>query len=501
VNTGRQLDYTSAEAGEDPKTREIFRTGRTMGVFYTESPASRMLCIKSHAEDYEILVLNTSIIRPASNRFIRIYLERLHGAPYLPLDPSLRDVLSETFGVMVYQEDVVNVCSAFAGMPLATADGLRKALSKKRPVKALASYAEEFFSGALALDRGIETAKQVWEMVMSFAGYSFCKGHSCSYIQVAQQSGYLRAHYPAEFFAAVLANGGGFYAPFAYVAEARRAGILLRPPDVNASEFRTTGRGQEIRVGLQFIKGLSGAGAEGILDGREDAKTRRRGEQTPYCSLADLRARARLTADDLRLLIKVGACDSISGGMTRPGMLWEVDAKTRGREDAEGADLHFASSRLRAVASPRLSEYSPDRRRREECELLGFATDCHPMDLRQDDLRRFRLVPATRLSEHIGRHILAAGMLTTAKPVHTAKDEPMQFATFDDGHGLIETVLFPDVHKSRGHVLFDQGPFIFRGKVEEEFGAVSVTVTHLDRLDRMIAKVGKREGGKGKGKG
>jgi len=455
-------------------------------------------------------VLNTSIIRPASNRFIRIYLERLHGAPYLPLDPSLRDVLSETFGVMVYQEDVVNVCSAFAGMPLATADGLRKALSKKRPVKALASYAEEFFSGALALGRGIETAKQVWKMVMSFAGYSFCKGHSCSYIQVAQQSGYLRAHYPAEFFAAVLANGGGFYAPFAYVAEARRAGILLRPPDVNVSEFRTTGRGQEIRVGLQFIKGLSSDGVERIVEGRKGAMAQEgrkgamaqgRKEAAPYRSIEDLRERAGLKPDDLRLLIKVGACDSISGGMTRPGMLWEVDAKTRRREDAEGADLHFASSRLRAVASPRLPEYSPDRRRREECELLGFATDCHPMDLRQDDLRRFRLVPATRLSEHVGRHILAAGMLTTAKPVHTAKDEPMQFATFDDGHGLIETVLFPDVHKSRGHVLFDQGPFIFRGKVEEEFGAVSVTVTHLDRLDRMIAKVGKREGGKGKGKG
>ncbi len=489
VNTGRQLDYTSAEAGEDPKTREIFRTGRTMGVFYTESPASRMLCIKSHAEDYEILVLNTSIIRPASNRFIRIYLERLHGAPYLPLDPSLRDVLWETFGVMVYQEDVVNVCSAFAGMPLATADGLRKALSKKRPVKALASYAEEFFSGALALGRGIETAKQVWEMVMSFAGYSFCKGHSCSYIQVAQQSGYLRAHYPAEFFAAVLANGGGFYAPFAYVAEARRAGILVRPPDVNASEFRTTGRGQEIRVGLQFIKGLSSAGAERIVEGRKGAKAQGRKEDAPYLSLDNLRERAGLKPDDLRLLIKVGACDGIAVGRTRPGMLWEVDA-AEGRNGAKAPGEELSSSlRPCAIAPFRLPEYSPDRRRREECELLGFATDCHPMELRQDDLRRFRLVPATRLSEHVGRHILAAGMLTTAKPVHTAKDEPMQFATFDDGHGLIETVLFPDVHRSRGHVLFDQGPFIFRGKVEEEFGAVSVTVTHLDRLDRMLSKV------------
>ena len=129
-----------------------------MGVFYTESPASRLLCRKSAAETFELLVLNTSIIRPASNRYIRTYLERLHGAPYEPLHPCLREVLCETFGVMVYQEDVVNVCAAFAGMPLASGDGLRKALSKKRPVKQLAAYAEEFFAGAAALGRDPETS-------------------------------------------------------------------------------------------------------------------------------------------------------------------------------------------------------------------------------------------------------------------------------------------------------------------------------------------------------
>ncbi|HWN82973.1 MAG TPA: hypothetical protein VNM87_12805, partial [Candidatus Udaeobacter sp.] len=195
-HTGRQIDYTTSDPEDDEPTRALFRTGQTMGVFYTESPASRQLCAKSQADTFDLLVLNTSIIRPASNRFIRIYLERLHGKPYEPLDPCLRDTLAETFGVMVYQEDVVNVSAIFAGMQLATGDGLRKALSKKRPVKHLASYAEEFFSGAAALGRDIETAKKVWEMVMSFAGYSFCKGHSCSYIRVAQHSCYLRAHYP-----------------------------------------------------------------------------------------------------------------------------------------------------------------------------------------------------------------------------------------------------------------------------------------------------------------
>ena len=113
------------------------------------------------------------------------------------------------------------------------------------------------------------------------------------------------------------------------------------------------------------------------------------------------------------------------------------------------------------------------------------------MQLHADRLRRFQLCPSTELNQHVGRHILAAGMLTTAKPVHTAKDEPMEFATFDDGYGLIEAVLFPQVYRERGHVLFDQGPFIFRGKVEEEFGAVTLTITHLERLERARIKSGR----------
>jgi error-prone DNA polymerase len=536
-HTGQQIDYTTADAGEDEGTRELFRTGRTMGVFYTESPASRQLCAKSRADTFELLVLNTSIIRPASNRFIRTYLERLHGAPYEPLHPVLRDTLADTFGIMVYQEDVVNVCAVFAGMPLATADGLRKSLSKKRPAKALSGYAEEFFAGAMALGREPETIRRVWEMIMSFAGYSFCKGHSASYIQVAQHSCYLRAHYPAEFMAAVLANGGGFYHPFAYVAEAMRMGVTVLPPDVNASDFRCTGQGTALRIGLQFIKGLSAEGVERILAGREggtavgryggtmgDPSEEQRSDSmagrqptapppyrptaAPYRSLFDLQHRTGISADDLRALIKVGALDSIADGWTRPMMLWMVDtgwrsggtAERRSAESSEEAGAHdrtalppyrpTAPSWFDALppAVPVLRDYSPERRRREEYAALSFVTDTHPMRLHADELAGFRLCRSPELHRHVGRHVLLAGMLTTAKPVHTLQDEPMEFATFDDGDGLIETVLFPRVYRERGHVLFDQGPFIFRGKVEEEFGAITVTITHLDRLKRATAR-------------
>jgi DNA polymerase III alpha subunit len=290
--------------------------------------------------------------------------------------------------------------------------------------------------------------------------------------------------------AAVLANGGGFYHPFAYVAEAMRMGLTVLPPDVNASDFRCTGRDGVLRIGLQFVKGLSAEGVGRLV------------EESPFTSLPDLRARAGLVPSDLRALIKVGALDSIAGDWTRPMMLWMVDSGGKDGKGGEGGMdgrsaptsvlSVFPSSPSSPSVVPTLRDYPLDRRRREEYEALGFITDEHPMRLHAGDLARFRLCSSADLHRRVGEHVLAAGMLTTAKPVHTLKDEPMEFATFDDGDGLIEAVLFPQVFRARGHVLFDQGPFIFRGKVEEEFGAVTLTITHLDRLERMLAKMGGR---------
>jgi error-prone DNA polymerase len=217
------------------------------------------------------------------------------------------------------------------------------------------------------------------------------------------------------------------------------------------------------------VKGLSAEGAERVL--------RARG---PFRSVFDLQHRSGIAADDLRALIKVGALDSIADGWTRPMMLWMVDA---GQRQSNGDWFDHLPP-----AIPVLRQYSPERRRREEYAALGFVTDTHPMRLHADQLARFKLCRSPELGRHVGRHVLLAGMLTTAKPVHTLQDEPMEFATFDDGEGLIETVLFPRVYRERGHVLFDQGPFIFRGKVEEEFGAITVTITHLDRLERAAEK-------------
>ncbi len=309
--------------------------------------------------------------------------------------PVLRDTLAETFGVMVYQEDVVNVCAAFAGMPLATADGLRKSLSKKRPAKQLAGYAEEFFAGAVARGRDPETIKRVWEMIMSFAGYSFCKGHSASYIQVAQHSCYLRAHYPAEFMAAVLGNGGGFYHPFAYVAEAMRMGLTVHPPDVNASDFRCSGRGREVRIGLQFVKGLIGGG--GGAGGR-----RARAERSlplPLRPPRPHRTRPRRPArahQGRRARLDRRRLDPADDALAdrRP-------ATASGEHGDRPADWF---DRL-PPAVPVLKEYSTERRRREEYAALGFVTDTHPDAAPRGAARAPPLCRSIELPRHVGRHV------------------------------------------------------------------------------------------------
>jgi DNA polymerase III alpha subunit len=477
VNTGRTIDLTSQTSGDDPATRRLFRTGRTLGVFYTESPASRIVNEQSQAEDFEILVLNTSIIRPASNKWIKIYLDRhRNGADATPPHPSVVEALRRSYGIMVYQEDVVNVAHAFAGFSWADADGLRKALSKKRPEKLLAMYRTQFESAALALHRPMLAIDQLWEMILSFSGYSFCKGHSCSYIQVAQQSCYIRANYPAEFFAGVLANEGGFYRTFAYVAEAQREGLEVLAPDVNVSAWRWTGSGRTLRAGFQSIKGVTVAGVESLLAARATG---------PFLSLADVRARTTLRDDECRLLIKVGALDSVAGGKNRPQLLWLLDSTRPGRAEKTRLSLPPDVSRL-----PSLIDYATERKRRDTWELLGFCRDCHPMTLYRKELATFRITWQADLQSAVGRRVLMTGLYITGKPVSTVNHEPMQFATFDDGTGLVECVLFPETYRRYSHLLFDQGPFLFRGVVEESFGVRTITVSQIERLDRVLARRG-----------
>jgi DNA polymerase III alpha subunit len=181
------------------------------------------------------------------------------------------------------------------------------------------------------------------------------------------------------------------------------------------------------------------------------------------------------------VLVQAGACDDIAQGLTRPQMMWQVDADPRRGIAAQGAlELDEATP----LQLPPLAEYDADRQLRDEYTVLGYLASCHPMALYAETIRAIHPVPATALGTHVGKLVTCVGMLTTGKPVHTIKDEPMEFVTFDDGHGLIETVIFPDVYRKVVSLLFGTGPYVMRGRVEESYGAVTLTVTALDRLDR-----------------
>src|SRR5207253_6205750 len=190
----------------------------------------------------------------AAISFVHEFVRRAHGALFDPLHPRLQEVLSETYGIMVYQEDVTKVAMALAGFSVEDADQLRKIISKKHKQKQLRDYRRQFYEGAGKHGASRSVVDMIWAMIMSFAGYSFCKPHSASYAQVSFKSAYLRAHYPAEFMAAVISNEGGFYSAFAYLSEARRMGLAILPPDINASDWAYRGNGRTIRMGLMQVQ-------------------------------------------------------------------------------------------------------------------------------------------------------------------------------------------------------------------------------------------------------
>ncbi len=219
---------------------------------------------------------------------------------------------------MVFQEQLSQAAIHLAGFDPAEADTLRKVVSKKHKEKKLRDFHARFIRGARKRGVNPEVIEEVWQMIMGFDGYSFCKPHSASYTLVAYKSAYLRAHYPAEFMASVISNGGGYYSTFGYLSEARRMGIKILPPDINQSEIKYTGKDKEIRVGLMQLKDLSQEAKEAIIHERT--------KNGPFISIEDFldRTGSYSHLQDTRILIKAGCLDSIAGGPTRAGLMWQA---------------------------------------------------------------------------------------------------------------------------------------------------------------------------------
>ena len=475
-NYGIDIDYAKWNPLDDEKTINIIARGETIGVFYVESPAMRLLQQKTGVGDYEHLVIHSSIIRPAANAYINEYIRRLKGGEYQPLHPLLEEILQETFGIMVYQEDVSKVAIALAGFDSAEADVLRKIISKKHKQKQLQDYRKKFYQGAK--NRGVdgETCDKIWDMIISFSGYSFCKPHSASFALVSFKSAYLRAHYPAEFMAAVISNQGGYYSAFAYISEARRMGLKILLPDINHSEKHYTGFKNEIQIGLMQLKGISAKAIDLLIQEREN-----RGR---FASFLDFINRVPIDASDVRVLIKAGAFDELEKNCTRPELMWRLRwwiAERRHLKVDKSPSL-FDNSEMNPPNLPNAQKYDEQKILRDEIETLGFLISKHPLTLYKDRIRKLKYVPGKDLKKHVNQNVLTIGWLITRKPAQTKTGEMMEFMSFEDTTAIYETTFFPRTYTKFVHMMTFTRPYVLYSRVESHYGAVTLNVNKVEWL-------------------
>ncbi len=542
---GIEVDLEAIDEN-DSETGRTLSEGRTIGCFQVESPGMRNLLQQTGARDMDAVIEAVALIRPgpASSGMKDAYIRRFRGLEEAtPPHPDLADVLRRSQGVMLYQEDVMQVAATLAGMELSEADLLRRALQKRRTDE-LEPLCERFMAGCLGRGVAREDAEHVWELVSNFASFAFCKAHAVTYGRIAYRTVWLKTHHPAVYLTAFLASETGYYARRVYVEEARRLGVAILPPDINRSAvgFTVEWRGTRpaavpaLRVGLGQVKGLSQDTLDGIRRARE--------EQGPFLSLPDFLTRARAHIDEARHLIQCGALDAFDH--TRPELLWRLHllrttikrsprrhggepaldsarlaactstpeqrtdeivraARDRSRGWRPGPGLGnsalppgasatlFPEPELPALALPGLPDTPRTERGMLEYELLGLTVCDHPtvifpcpaderiaaLPLRPARRRPARVIACAELAEFEGGRVTLRGWPAATRRVRTASAEWMRFVTLEDETGLAEAVLFPDTYRRDGQRLTEFGTLCVSGVVRNELGACCLEVERI----------------------
>jgi DNA-directed DNA polymerase III PolC len=454
----------------DPMIKEYLKTGETKGCFYVESPSMRGLLQKLQCDDYTTLVAASSIIRPgvARSGMMREYIFRFHNPDkFKYLHPVMKEQLEETFGVMVYQEDVLKVCHHFAGLDLADADTLRRAMSGKyRSKQEMKRIVDKFFSNCREKGYSEEITKEVWRQIESFAGYSFSKAHSASYAVESFQSLYLKAHYPLEFMVAVINNFGGFYKTWVYVHEARRSGATIQLPCINKSNYKTTIYGSDIYLGFIHIMSLESNLAMAIEVNRNS--------EGEFSGMSDFIARLNPGLEQMILLIRTGAFRFT--GKKKAVLLWEAHMMMNKSKPELMKQLFSPPSR--DFSLPDL-EHSKLDDTYDEIELLSFPVSLTWFDMLETSFRGE--MAAKDLIKHVGKKIRMVGHLVTIKYIKTIKKEWMNFGCFIDPEGsFFDTTHFPQSLKY--YPFKGAGTYLIMGKVVEEFGYASIEVEKLAKL-------------------
>lgn len=480
-NKGIDIDiHRFHDFKKDEKIKDLMRHSKAMGCFYVESPAMRMLLSKLRCEDYLTLVAASSIIRPgvARSGMMRAYIERFHtvrnGGTYEAIHPLMDELMKETYGVMVYQEDVIKVAHHFAGLTLTEADVLRRGMSGKyRSREEFKRVEEKFFENCRERNYPEHIIERVWFEIESFSGYSFAKGHSASYALESYQSLYLKAHYPIEFMVGVINNFGGFYKTEFYFHEARMNGAEIEAPCINTSEHLTTIFGNRIYIGFIHLKSLETKVAQQIaLD---------RIRHGAYKSLSNFMQRIPLGLEQVRILIRVGAFRFT--GKPKQRLLWEAMLYTSNAKERSQTTTKLFDTEPKEYPLPVLQRNALEDAF-DEIELIGFPL-CDSFRLVSTDT--FGDTTALELLKKLGKQVHIVGYVVTTKITSTLKGERMHFGTFYDQHGeVFDTVHFPDA--TRKYPFRGRGFYSLKGKVIEDFGVPAIEVSVMEKLPLLNKK-------------
>ena len=466
----------------DACVKAHIREANTIGCFYIESPAMRQLLKKLRCDDYLTLVAASSIIRPgvAQSGMMREYIYRFHHRDQIQyIHPLFEEHLSETFGVMVFQEDVIKIAHYFAGLSLGEADILRRAMSGKyRSNNRFHMMKEKFISNCRELGRDEKTAQEVWRQMESFAGYSFNKAHSASFAVESYMSLYLKTYFPKEFMVAVINNFGGFYSRELYFLELLKTGGSINAPCVNNSDEYTNIKGNEVYVGFVHIKRLQCGLIETIIEERK--------LHGPYLHLQNFIERTNIGLEQLNILISIGALRFTKKPKKR--LLWEANFLQKKHQPQIAGSTPLFSDPPIEFSLPELSD-NPLDDLYDQIEILGF-TLSNPFDIVDDDPRKYATAKDLKINR--GKTITCIAYFIAHKHVVTKNNDRMYFGTFvDKDLDWIDTVHFPDVAKK--YPLTNSGFYRITGKVVEDFGVYSIEVSWMNKVgykNRSYANLG-----------
>ena len=443
-----RLSVLDSTPREDIATSDRLETGQTIGCFQIESPGMRATLREIHARTEDDLMAALALYRPGplSGGLKDAFVRRYQGKePVEHIHPALAPLLGETFGVILYQEQVLRIAHELAGFSLAEADLLRRAMSHFDPGKRMQELQRKFVEQSQARSGvPIETGERIWEMMAAFAGYGFPKAHAASYAQIGWRSAWCKTHFPAEFMAAVLANWGGYYSQRVYLSEARRMGLTVRPPHVNHAGSNFVVReveGQKVLfMGLDQVKDLTHRTIENIQRGR------------PFSSLEDFLSRVDPRPQEAESLAKVGALEELG---KIPAILKRLESGWKAGQMS-----------LFAWNESGVDDWTLEQKVAAQQELLGISLEAHPLELLIDKITTARAVSTLDAAERIGQRVTVAGVRQTSHRSKTAKGEPMLFLTLEDLSGMLDVVFFPNAYRQAKDIVSSGKPFLVSGIME-----------------------------------